>query len=65
MTSKVLNVGGLEYLIPPGYELIETKFYEALLTDSDKLCALECGGVDNWDGYDAALDAVESLRDPE
>lgn len=23
----------------------------SLLTDSERLNALECGGVDNWDGY--------------
>lgn len=29
--------------------------YEELLDDSRKLSALECMGVDNWCGYDEAM----------
>ncbi|QFG06670.1 host RecBCD nuclease inhibitor [Proteus phage Myduc] len=33
--------------------------YEELLQAEDKLNALECAGVDNWCGYDEAMDALE------
>jgi len=29
--------------------------YDRLLAESRKLNALECYGVDNWDGYDYAM----------
>ena len=38
---------------------ISRKEYEALLAARDKLDALEAAGVDNWSGYD---DAMEHLR---
>ena len=34
---------------------ITKKEYEQLVDDSEKLCALENAGVDNWDGYDYAM----------
>jgi len=37
---------------------ITKKEYDGLLLDSDKLSALEAGGVDNWEGYS---EAVENL----
>jgi len=38
-------------------EMIEitVKEYERLLSDSAKLDALECFGVDNWRGYGEAM----------
>jgi len=31
---------------------------EELLKAEQKLCALEGAGVDNWDGYDVAMDMI-------
>lgn len=36
---------------------ITKKEYDALIQAADILEKLEAGGVDNWDGYDDALDA--------
>ena len=33
----------------------------SLLRDSDKLHRLECGGVDNWEWYNEALNDEEDL----
>jgi hypothetical protein len=33
--------------------------YESLLKDRDKLRALEGAGVDNWEGYDIAMEMME------
>lgn len=33
--------------------------YESLLEDAKKLRALEAAGVDNWEGYDIAMDYME------
>lgn len=33
--------------------------YEKLKNDSKKLRALEGAGVDNWDGYDIAMEALD------
>lgn len=33
--------------------------YEDLLKDQRKLIALEAGGVDNWEGYDWAMETLE------
>lgn len=35
---------------------ISKKEYERLLKDSARLQALENGGVDNWQGYDYAME---------
>jgi len=32
--------------------------YEQLKKDSEFLCALRTAGVDNWDGYDYAMEQV-------
>jgi len=34
--------------------------YEQLKRDSKKLRHLEGAGVDNWDGYDFAMESMES-----
>lgn len=34
---------------------ISTEEYESLLADSVKLRVLEAYGVDNWEGYEAAM----------
>lgn len=41
---------------------ISKKEYESLLNDSQWLCALEAAGVDNWDGYEDAQDAMELIE---
>ncbi len=33
--------------------------YETLLHDSRVLQALQAGGVDNWEGYDFAMEAIQ------
>lgn len=41
--------------------LIEEKELVRLLENSEKLDRLECAGVDNWEGYDYALnDEIDS-----
>ena len=37
---------------------ISKKEYESLLEDSEKLSALEAAGVDNWEGYDCAIEMM-------
>lgn len=37
------------------YAMVETSELKQLREDSDKLKKLEAAGVDNWDGYDEAL----------
>jgi hypothetical protein len=39
--------------------------HERLMRDSDKLYALECAGVDNWEGYGDAMDNYYSDEDDE
>ena len=36
--------------------------YEQLKTDRDKLAALEAAGVDNWEGYDDAMQFFNSMK---
>lgn len=38
------------------------KDYDELIKDQKKLRALESAGVDNWDGYDTALDILEDME---
>ena len=33
--------------------------YNQLLNRDQKLCALEAAGVDNWEGYDEAMNILE------
>ena len=40
----------------PKYYKIEEEELLSLLADSRKLAAIETGGVDNWSGYDYAMD---------
>ena len=42
---------------------IPKKEYERLLKDSRKLKALENGGVDNWPGYDYAMELYGEKSD--
>jgi hypothetical protein len=37
---------------------ISKKEYESLLEDSEFLSALQGAGVDNWDGYDYAIELM-------
>lgn len=39
---------------------ISLKEYEELLENQDKLYALEAAGVDNWSGYDIAMEYLET-----
>lgn len=38
--------------------------YDRLQRAERKLSALEAGGVDNWDGYDWAMEALEAEEEP-
>jgi hypothetical protein len=37
--------------------------YESLLEDSNKLLALEGAGVDNWEGYDEAMEMMREMNE--
>jgi len=39
---------------------IPLREYQALRQDRYKLWALEGAGVDNWEGFDDAMEAIES-----
>lgn len=41
---------------------ISKKEYESLLEDSEKLSALEAAGVDNWQGYDDAMEMMKEME---
>lgn len=41
---------------------ISYEYFEKLLDDQMMLEALERAGVDNWDGYDFALEHYEELK---
>ena len=45
--------------------IIPKNEFADLLRDSDKLCRLECGGVDNWDWYGESLNdsSYEKIQD--
>jgi hypothetical protein len=38
---------------------VHIDFYQSLIRQSCKLSALEAKGVDNWDGYDEAMDMFQ------
>lgn len=40
------------------FGLITLEEYQELKADSNLLCALEQAGVDNWDGYDYAMEIL-------
>lgn len=40
----------------------KTEYYE-LVAQSEKLLALEAAGVDNWEGYDDAMETVLGRRE--
>ena len=44
---------------------ISKKEYESLLEDSEMLLALQNAGVDNWDGYDYALELLKENEEEE
>lgn len=44
---------------------IPKKEYDALQADSLKLSALEGAGVDNWQGYDDAMDILDAMKKEE
>ncbi len=41
---------------------ISKQEYESLLKDSKKLSALEAAGVNNWDGYDYAIELMREME---
>lgn len=41
---------------------ISKKQYDKLQADSAMLSALDCAGVDNWQGYELALDILEDWQ---
>lgn len=42
---------------------ISKKEYESLLDDQSFLSALRAAGVDNWEGYDFAVDIYQGEED--
>jgi hypothetical protein len=42
---------------------ISKEEYESLLEDSNKLLALEGAGVDNWEGYDEAMEMMREMNE--
>jgi len=42
---------------------ITKKEYDSLKEDAKFMRALEAAGVDNWEGYDFALDAMKERKD--
>ena len=43
--------------------IISKKEYENLLERAEMLDALECAGVDNWEGYSYAMEMLEEWQD--
>jgi len=42
---------------------ISKEEYESLLEDRDMLLALQGAGVDNWEGYDYAMDLFGEIKE--
>jgi hypothetical protein len=42
---------------------INKKIYDELVKDQLKLRALEASGVDNWEGYDNAMDLLQEWKE--
>ena len=42
---------------------ISKEEYDSLLEASDKLLALEGAGVDNWEGYDEAMEMMREMSE--
>lgn len=68
-TFKAHEVFGGQLLVkmmldaPTPTVVITKKRLDSLEYDSDKLNALEAGGVDNWDFYDVSLEAFRAERE--
>ena len=45
--------------------LISLKRFEELISNEEKLKALEAAGVDNWDGYDYAIESIQENKQNE
>lgn len=58
--ARLMGVNNMELNIT-----ISKAEYESLLKDSEKLSALEAAGVDNWEGYDSAMELMEDMEDME
>lgn len=48
-----------------GKIIVDEKEYDNLWDRYQKLCALEGAGVDNWCGYDDAMDAYREMKGEE
>ena len=44
--------------------MINKDLYDSLIEDTRFLNALQTAGVDNWDGYDYALEILEGMDEP-
>ena len=44
---------------------ISKELYEALLNRDQELCALEAVGVDNWEGYEEAMNILKEWNGEE
>jgi hypothetical protein len=42
---------------------ISKERYDELIAVEEKLSALECAGVDNWEGYDFAMEDIWNKTD--
>ena len=67
LAIKSLIVNGQNFMVNNMEETvtISKKEYESLLEDSEKLSALEAAGVDNWEGYDNAMEMMKDMEDME
>ena len=44
---------------------VDKNYLLSLEADSQKLAALEAGGVDNWDGYEEAIGGLDDEEEDE
>ncbi len=58
---KVVTAGCLSDDTSKPHVIITTEYFEELRRESRLMSALEAGGVDNWVGWDIA---IESLDEP-
>jgi hypothetical protein len=59
IVAKVQQTSETDYSSSEVMVTIPKSEYDELLHDSKKLNALESAGVDNWEGYDFAMEAME------
>lgn len=49
--------------VPDDHVVVSLKVFERLKESENKLVCLENGGVDNWEGYDDAMEDFRTERD--